>query len=206
MTLPDFGIIGATTKRNAPAVLDIPRGVTLQIGPVMLNHSTTTPAEQFKKCVRCEMVLPLSSFYASPRNKAKKRPHCKACHLAGATPESRWQVMTKGMRKRLGYAPSVPDLRESLGEPTCCYLCGDQLGWDEAVVDHILPISRGGNHDLDNLKWTHRRCNSAKGDMTLYELSQLSEKISGHLPDVIAAAKEAFGEFATLNLVGAEND
>ena len=38
--------------------------------------------------------------------------------------------------------------------------------------------------------------------MTLYELSQLSEKISGHLPRRDRRRKEAFGEFATLNLVG----
>ena len=103
----------------------------------MLNHSTTTPCRTIQEVRAVRNGIAPFVLYASPRNKAKKRPHCKACHPLVPTPESRWQVMTGGMRKRLGYAPSVPDLRESLGEPTCCYLCGDQLGWDEAVVDHI---------------------------------------------------------------------
>ena len=31
-----------------------------------------------------------------------------------------------------------------------CYVCGRQIDFDDAVVDHIAPHSNGGKTDLDN--------------------------------------------------------
>ena len=42
-----------------------------------------------------------------------------------------------------------------------CWLCG-QPGADTA--DHVVPRSRGGGNELDNLRPAHRRCNSARGN------------------------------------------
>lgn len=178
----------ATKYANAPAMLATSEGVSLQIGPVMRTHSIPKSTIETKACSRCGEELPRSSFYSRPGAPGKLRAHCKRCHLKGASPENRWQVMTKGMRKRLGYAPSVPSLRDALGEPESCYLCGGHLQWSTAVVDHVLPISRGGGHDLENLKWTHRECNAAKGAMTLEEFVSLALKVI-----------ELHGEFAQLN-------
>ena len=51
-----------------------------------------------------------------------------------------------------------------------CGLCaGDldpDLRWPDPLsksVDHITPISRGGQHEQDNLQWAHLRCNISKG-------------------------------------------
>lgn len=61
------------------------------------------------------------------------------------------------------------------GDQTCC-VCGDLI--DEALpggdpmgrtIEHDLPISRGGRHDLDNIFFSHMRCNSAKGRRTIAE-------------------------------------
>lgn len=61
------------------------------------------------------------------------------------------------------------------GDQTCC-VCGDLI--DEALpgddpmgrtIEHDLPISRGGRHDLDNIFFSHKRCNSAKGRRTIAE-------------------------------------
>ncbi|MCA1670595.1 MAG: HNH endonuclease [Thermomicrobia bacterium] len=41
----------------------------------------------------------------------------------------------------------------------CCE-CGTHL---DLSVDHIIPESRGGNLDLDNLRTLCRSCNSRKG-------------------------------------------
>ncbi len=32
-----------------------------------------------------------------------------------------------------------------------------------STADHIIPVSRGGTHDVDNLRPLCRRCNSALG-------------------------------------------
>jgi len=45
-----------------------------------------------------------------------------------------------------------------------CHLCGHP-GAD--TVDHIIPRSRGGTDDLDNLRPAHLSCNSARRDVAL---------------------------------------
>ncbi|AJC53983.1 HNH endonuclease [Streptomyces sp. 769] len=40
-----------------------------------------------------------------------------------------------------------------------CYLCGAP-GADEA--DHLVPVSRGGSHELDNLRAVHKGCHRLK--------------------------------------------
>ena len=43
---------------------------------------------------------------------------------------------------------------------------GDPMG---RTIEHDLPISRGGRHDLDNIFFSHMRCNSMKGRRTIAE-------------------------------------
>lgn len=51
-----------------------------------------------------------------------------------------------------------------------CRLCGlavDRRGSDEAqraTIDHILPRSKGGKDNLENLQLAHASCNLAKGN------------------------------------------
>ena len=61
------------------------------------------------------------------------------------------------------------------GDKTC-YLCGIAidttthfLAPTSRTIDHIMPISRGGKHDLDNLAFACRKCNLRKGNKTLEE-------------------------------------
>lgn len=53
------------------------------------------------------------------------------------------------------------ELRE---EP--CVACGST---NNITIDHILPISRGGAHDVDNLQALCGSCNSSKGAKTMEE-------------------------------------
>ena len=52
-----------------------------------------------------------------------------------------------------------------------CHLCGGlmlfsgyPLGPDFATLDRVVPGSKGGRYEIDNLKLAHRRCNVARGD------------------------------------------
>jgi len=49
-----------------------------------------------------------------------------------------------------------------------CALCGDPVelveGPDEATIDHVVPVSKGGVDLLSNLQLAHRKCNQAKGN------------------------------------------
>lgn len=44
-----------------------------------------------------------------------------------------------------------------------CVYCGSE---QDLTVDHILPLSRGGNNQLDNLATACRCCNSSKNNKT----------------------------------------
>ena len=55
------------------------------------------------------------------------------------------------------------------GKPPCG-LCGDTIDYTlpymdprEYVVDHIVPLHRGGADTLENKQAAHRSCNRAKG-------------------------------------------
>ncbi|MBA7588687.1 hypothetical protein ES708_30753 [subsurface metagenome] len=52
-----------------------------------------------------------------------------------------------------------------------CGICGEIINPDlkredkfSLTIDHILPISKGGSHTLDNLQMAHLICNSYKGN------------------------------------------
>lgn len=77
----------------------------------------------------------------------------------------------------------VAEIAERDGDWTCHY-CGAELasithtpervvlrddhyicveGYTFVTVDHVIPVSRGGSHDLDNLVLACHNCNSRKG-------------------------------------------
>ncbi|MGW6946179.1 HNH endonuclease [Streptomyces xanthophaeus] len=52
-----------------------------------------------------------------------------------------------------------------------CQLCrlpiDPEVAWPDpmsASVDHIVPLSRGGQHSMINVQSAHLGCNSSKGD------------------------------------------
>ena len=47
-----------------------------------------------------------------------------------------------------------------------CSLCHKPMTFDEASVDHIIPISRGGMNNPNNYQLSHKRCNNDKGNQT----------------------------------------
>ena len=50
-----------------------------------------------------------------------------------------------------------------------CPLCKKFLGKRNGNVDHIIPKSKGGTDNLDNLQFTHKGCNSKKGNKIIKE-------------------------------------
>jgi 5-methylcytosine-specific restriction endonuclease McrA len=65
-----------------------------------------------------------------------------------------------------------------------CFICGQRITTDRSV-DHILPMSRGGEDTLDNFLLCHKSCNATKhnfllGDSVVWaprELTDLPPKI-----------------------------
>ena len=62
-----------------------------------------------------------------------------------------------------------------------CCVCGHRVPLELATVEHLKPVSRGGEHVGANLAVSHARCNSRKGARTLAELRarQAAQKARG---------------------------
>ena len=52
----------------------------------------------------------------------------------------------------------------------CCQYCGKPLSYDKSTVDHIIPRSRGGNDNWENIVLSCAPCNYKKGNRLLGEL------------------------------------
>lgn len=45
-----------------------------------------------------------------------------------------------------------------------CALCGKPiLTMKDATIDHIIPLSKGGVHGIQNMQLAHYSCNNSKG-------------------------------------------
>jgi 5-methylcytosine-specific restriction endonuclease McrA len=47
-----------------------------------------------------------------------------------------------------------------------CHICGGLVAPGELSFDHIIPLSKGGQHSEDNLAIAHLTCNKRKGART----------------------------------------
>jgi 5-methylcytosine-specific restriction endonuclease McrA len=60
-------------------------------------------------------------------------------------------------------------------DKSTCYMCGRKLGYAELVIDHVIPISRGGSHSEDNMKVACAPCNRRKGSKLPAECDWLNQ-------------------------------
>ncbi len=73
-----------------------------------------------------------------------------------------------------------PELRDELFERDewKCRYCGEGLSRETASLDHIHPVSKGGNDDPDNLAACCLMCNSLKSGTTYAEAApQILERL-----------------------------
>lgn len=61
--------------------------------------------------------------------------------------------------------------KKILATEDVCYICGKFVDKKlkfphpmSATVDHVIPLSKGGSNDLDNLRLAHNICNRLKSD------------------------------------------
>ncbi len=57
-----------------------------------------------------------------------------------------------------------------------CQICGNYMDWhagryrSRVSLDHIIPISQGGTHTMDNVRLVHLSCNSRKSNRPAHVL------------------------------------
>lgn len=79
-------------------------------------------------------------------------------------------------RKRYAEVHQLKDYRDTLmvmlyeNQEGLCGICGCPIELNEYVeLDHIHPVSRGGDYAFNNLQLAHKRCNSSKSYLTQNE-------------------------------------
>jgi 5-methylcytosine-specific restriction endonuclease McrA len=105
---------------------------------------------------------------------------CEPCHEAF---KAYWHEMNKLDRRKGGkraseygayYEPyKRMDVVEKYG--SLCHLCGKEIdiqmsrkigqdGWQNSLhIDHVIPLSKGGDDTLNNVRPAHAWCNMKKG-------------------------------------------
>ncbi len=68
-----------------------------------------------------------------------------------------------------------------------CAYCGREGGTGDLTVDHVKPLSRGGEHAWDNVVASCRRCNHRKGDRLPYEAGMYPRNVP-KAPDMVQVA------------------
>ena len=63
----------------------------------------------------------------------------------------------------------------------CCALTGEQLSPADASMDHMLAVSRGGPHTIENAQILRKDVNRAKGTLTNEEFIALCRAVVRHV-------------------------
>jgi 5-methylcytosine-specific restriction endonuclease McrA len=148
-----------------------------------------------KLCRRCGQTKTIESFgrhKVTPKYRDGRQSWCKPCAATYfreyrarelekvKAKEQAWakrnphKVLEKSHRRRnrrLGngiYLILDRELRQLLSSP--CRSCGSR---QNATIDHVIPICRGGRHSIGNLQTLCGSCNSSKNDKFLVEWNRL---------------------------------
>lgn len=77
----------------------------------------------------------------------------------------------------------ISEACKRLLENPICYITGKPIDFEDPYsynIDHIIPISKGGNSCPDNIGLTLRKANMAKNDLSIDELIELCKDVLTH--------------------------
>lgn len=59
-----------------------------------------------------------------------------------------------------------------------CKLSGIELTPNTSSLDHVVPVSKGGEHVVGNVVWVHAEINRMKGQLSIEEFVSLCSKVA----------------------------
>lgn len=91
------------------------------------------------------------------KRRPKKDERLKRCQ------HRQWNISVKRLYERdagvCWICGKKTDLNDHTSDNSGTIICGDMY----PSIDHIVPVSKGGNHTWDNVRLAHRICNSLRG-------------------------------------------
>lgn len=83
--------------------------------------------------------------------------------LTGAPKMKRGQLETVRLKPKEKRKP-MKSVKDKLWNTRKCFYCGKEiLNYEEASVEHKIPLSKGGSNRMDNLALSHKKCNQERG-------------------------------------------
>lgn len=119
-------------------------------------------------CGSCSINKPATEFYCRPISKNGLNWACKECVKAAScqwAKSNKEQASARRHRRRAltkGSSLTKFDLvRIRAAQSNRCAACSVQLS-EDAEIDHIIPLSKGGLNVSRNIQWLCRFCNRSK--------------------------------------------
>ena len=107
-------------------------------------------------------------------------PVCLTC-IESKRPMNYWEIRRKRIKLRKKHSKNIKDItvKQKILDKTngSCAYCGTDLSLESMTVDHIIPISKEGSNDLDNLFPACSTCNHLKDSMTLEEFNAMKKTL-----------------------------
>jgi 5-methylcytosine-specific restriction endonuclease McrA len=130
-------------------------------------------APSHKNCRRCGVLFKLPPFKTVPP------PFCsRKCRDETQRTQRRVQKRKRNAAQRGVHAEAVDPIKVFERDRWRCKLCGERTPKekrgtcddDAPELDHIIPLSQGGEHTYRNTQCACRRCNGQKGAKPLGQL------------------------------------
>ena len=144
--------------------------------------------EREKPCKECGEI-----FVGDSKN---TKYCCEACRKRAANRDHDKRIYRNGQ----------PDLSITLmkvykRDGGICQICGKKIGFDcdsnsdnYPSIDHIIPLSKGGLHQWDNVQLSCRGCNTAKGGK-IYPPMRDSGQAEGTVEETLFSAENEKSRF-----------
>jgi 5-methylcytosine-specific restriction enzyme A len=119
------------------------------------------------KCLICQRVSTECVFHRTLKDrKFVNIDVCERCHrsLVEKVHDHGIRAKKMGARDTLTTAQWIEKLRLSQGY---CHYCTQFVGCQNLTLDHMMPITCGGDNSVENVVPVCRSCNSRKGTMGL---------------------------------------
>jgi hypothetical protein len=131
--------------------------------------------DEVKACGRCHREKPREAFSRSAGSSDGLQGWCKSCRREHDRAHSDVRYHFRAANRTRGAGGKVVEFvdrsvvfeRDNWACWICCESVDPKREWPDplsASVDHIEPISQGGEHSYANTRLAHLGCNSARRD------------------------------------------
>lgn len=128
--------------------------------------------------------MPNAKKYQSIKNDPKRYEHYKRQKRKSVDKYRRrsiFRMLSTKLYSNFGVKINPFDLwKIAKRQRLICPLSGRKLNRSTISLDHKMPLSKGGTHNLDNLQFVHVNVNYAKNSLTDDEFLLLCEDVVKH--------------------------